>query len=78
METCRRLIVTLSKEYLMNREGFVVNDTTRECTKCSSIFTRTNKTVTLCPTCNSNRVKCTSPEKKMLARARNWGEVERS
>ena len=54
-----------------NREGFKTDGVVRECTSCRKIFTITSKTVTLCPQCNSNRVKSTSSEKKMLNRARN-------
>lgn len=54
-----------------NREGFLVGDDHRECTLCGSIFKKTSKTVTLCNVCNTERVKSTSPEKKMLSRARN-------
>ena len=56
-----------------NREGNLVGDVTRECSSstCDNIFTITSKTVTLCPHCNSERVKSAAPEKKMLARARS-------
>lgn len=55
-----------------NREGNLVGDVTRECSSiiCNTIFTITSKTVTLCPRCNSERVKSTAPEKRMLARAK--------
>lgn len=53
-----------------NREGFLVNETHRECTNCGKIFKRTSKTVTLCGVCNSNRVKSNDPIRKMLARAK--------
>lgn len=54
-----------------NREGNLVGEHTRQCSNktCDSVFTITSKTVTLCPTCNSERVKSESPEKKMLRRA---------
>ena len=53
-----------------NREGYLISDTERECTKCGTIFKKTSKTVTLCNKCNSNRVKCTNPEVKMYQRAK--------
>lgn len=55
-----------------NREGNLVGDVTRECSSstCNNIFTITSKTVTLCPNCNSERVKSVAPEKRMLARAK--------
>lgn len=55
---------------MKNREGFFVGETERECTKCGSIFSKTSKTVTLCPACNTKRVKASPPENKMLARAK--------
>lgn len=54
----------------MNREGYFVEDSRRECTNCSIIFKRTSKTVTLCHECNSNRVKSNTPEWKMHQRAK--------
>jgi hypothetical protein len=54
-----------------NREGYLISEALRECTKCHSIFKKTSKTVTLCPSCNSSRVKSTTPEAKMLQRAKN-------
>lgn len=53
-----------------NREGFFVSETERECTKCHKIFKKTSKTTTLCNICNTQRVKCYSPESKMLRRAK--------
>jgi hypothetical protein len=60
-------------ELVKNREGNLVSDTKRECSnkECSMIFKITSKTLTLCPQCNSERVKNTSIEKKMLSRAKN-------
>jgi ribosomal protein S14 len=52
-----------------NREGYLVSDTHRECTSCGTIFEITSK-MTLCKTCNSNRVKSLSPEWKMHQRAK--------
>lgn len=53
-----------------NREGFYVSETERECTKCGDIFKKTSKTVTLCNKCNSERVKSSALEYKMVARAK--------
>jgi hypothetical protein len=52
-----------------NREGYLVSDTHRECTKCKSIFEITSK-MTLCKKCNSERVKSQTPEWKMHQRAK--------
>lgn len=54
-----------------NREGFLVSSSHRECTNCGTIFIKTSKTVTLCNSCNSDRVKSNCPRKKMLARAKS-------
>lgn len=56
--------------YLINREGYYVTDSERECTNCGTIFPRTSKTVTLCGACNSSRVKRRSLVSKMLSRAK--------
>jgi predicted nucleic acid-binding Zn-ribbon protein len=61
---------------IKNREGYLISETERECTKCGNIFNKTSKTVTLCNSCNSERVKCTSPEKKMLARAKSRARIK--
>ena len=55
---------------IKNREGYLISETERECTKCGNIFNKTSKTVTLCNSCNSERVKCMSPESRMLARVK--------
>lgn len=52
-----------------NREGYLVSDTHRECTNCGKLFLITSK-MTLCKTCNSNRVKSYRPEWKMHQRAK--------
>lgn len=52
-----------------NREGYLVSDTHRECTNCGKLFLITSK-MTLCKTCNSNRVKSYCPEWKMHQRAK--------
>lgn len=53
---------------MINREGFYVTDTERECTNCGTLFPKTSKTVTLCNSCNSERVKSTVLDKKILNR----------
>lgn len=55
-----------------NREGNLVGKNTRQCSNktCNSVFEITSKTVTICPSCNSERVKSESPEKRMLRRAK--------
>jgi len=53
-----------------NREGYKISETERECTNCGAMFLKISKTVTLCNKCNSERVKCTSPESKMFQRAK--------
>jgi hypothetical protein len=59
-----------------NREGYYVGDFDRECTKCGKLFSKTSRTVTLCNSCNSERVKCTSPENKMYARAKSRAKAK--
>jgi hypothetical protein len=61
------------QELIKNREGNLVSTTHRECSnsKCDIIFKITSKTVTLCPKCNSERVKSINPIKRMLARAKS-------
>lgn len=53
-----------------NREGYLVSETQRECTNCGCMFERRSKSVTLCNTCNSGRVKEQSPEVRMYRRAK--------
>ena len=56
---------------MINREGYYVGESDRECTKCGIIFNKTSKTVTLCPPCNSERVKnLRTPERGLWQRAR--------
>jgi len=57
-----------------NREGYLISDTHRECTQCGSIFEITSK-MTLCKTCNSNRVKSQTPEWKMHQRAKQRSKI---
>jgi Zn finger protein HypA/HybF involved in hydrogenase expression len=52
-----------------NREGYLVGDVYRECTKCGVLFKKTSK-MTLCKKCNSERVKSLTPEWKMHQRAK--------
>lgn len=56
-------------ELTKNREGNLVSKTHRQCTKCPTVFEITSK-MTLCKTCNSNRVKSQTPEWKMHQRAK--------
>ena len=53
-----------------NREGYLISETHRQCTNCLEIFCKTSKTVTLCPVCNSGRVKTQSAVMKMYRRAK--------
>lgn len=53
-----------------NREGYFIGDGKRECTNCGTIYKETSKTVTLCNSCNSDRVKGESPETRMYRRAK--------
>lgn len=55
---------------MINREGFYVTDTERECTSCGTLFPKTSKTVTLCNSCNSERVKSRGLKSKILNRCR--------
>jgi len=57
-------------QYRLNREGNLISDTERQCTNCRMMFPKTSKTVTLCGKCNSARVKSSSAESRMLARAK--------
>lgn len=60
----------------VNREGYKISETERECTNCGTMFLKTSKTVALCNKCNSERVKCTDPEVKMLQRAKNRAKLK--
>lgn len=53
-----------------NRQGSLVSETHRECTRCREIYEITNK-MTICKQCNSARVKANTAEYKMCARAKN-------
>jgi hypothetical protein len=55
------------ENFKLNREGNLVSDTHRECSNkmCNNIFQITSKTVTLCNSCNSRRVKTNDPIRKM-------------
>lgn len=56
---------------MINREGYYKTDEERECTRCGTIFPKPKKTVTLCPKCNSERVKGEPPEVRMYRRAKS-------
>ena len=56
---------------MKNREGFFDDGEKRECTKCKTLYLKTSKTVTLCPSCNTERVKAQAIEKKIWRRARS-------
>ena len=55
---------------MINREGYYVSEIERECTNCGTLFKKTSKTVTLCNSCNSERVKASNPVWKMHQRAK--------
>lgn len=65
-------------DLIKNREGNLVSKTHRECTnnECNNIFKITSKTVTLCPKCNSERVKNTDPIKRMFSRAKARSKIK--
>jgi hypothetical protein len=63
-------ITELESVMKKNREGYLTSKTQRQCTKCLCIFELRSKTVTLCNTCNSARVKGQTPEVKMYQRAK--------
>ena len=65
-------------ELIKNREGNLVSKTHRECSnsKCDTTFKITSKTVTLCPKCNSERVKSSNPIMKMLLRAKSRSKIK--
>lgn len=60
----------------INREGYKISEKERECTNCGTMFLKTSKTVTLCNKCNSERVKCSSPESKMFQRAKTRAKLK--
>lgn len=55
----------------VNREGYWVGETHRQCTHCRQVFEKTNSTMTWCHSCNTKRVKEQRPEVRMWRRARN-------
>lgn len=57
-------------ELVLNREGYLVSETHRECAVCSEIYKITSKTVTRCKKCNCERVKASSPVGLMWTRAK--------
>jgi DNA-directed RNA polymerase subunit RPC12/RpoP len=56
---------------VINREGHFDNGDERSCTSCATIFKKTSKTVTLCPTCNTKRIAKEAPEVRMYRRAKS-------
>ena len=63
-------------EFVKNRQGYLVSETHRECVVCSEIYEITSKTVTRCKKCNCERVKSSSPEGLMLARAKTRARIQ--
>lgn len=61
---------------MINREGNFDDGVTRSCTSCGQHFRKTSKTVTLCNSCNSLRVKSLPVEKKLWARARGRAKAK--
>jgi predicted nucleic acid-binding Zn-ribbon protein len=59
----------MTQELIKNRHGNLVSNTHRECTGCGKIFQITSG-MTLCKTCNCNRVKSQTPEWKIFRRAK--------
>lgn len=51
-----------------NRQGYLIGTLERECTRCSTFYAITNA-MSICPSCNSTRVKNTPQECRMLNRA---------
>ena len=58
----------------INKQGYLVSGTHRECTKCHTIFRKTNK-MTLCHQCNSTRVKGQDDRWKMHQRAKQRAKL---
>lgn len=54
---------------MLNRNGYYVSDTHRECTNCGKVFEKTSD-MPLCKTCNCSRVKSQTPQWKMHQRAK--------
>lgn len=65
------------ENFKLNREGNLISDTHRECSNkmCKNIFQITSKTVTLCNSCNSKRVKTNNPIRKMWYRAKSRARI---
>lgn len=51
-----------------NRQGYLIGNLERECTRCGTFYKITNA-MSICPSCNCDRVKNTPPESRMLNRA---------
>lgn len=60
----------LGTKFSLNKQGYYISDTHRQCTNCLKVFLITSKTVTLCNECNSTRVKSQRTEVKMYRRAK--------
>lgn len=55
-------------DLVKNRQGFLVGDLERECTRCGEFYPVTNA-MSICGKCNSTRVKNRPQEDRMLNRA---------
>jgi hypothetical protein len=66
----------LPEEMRLNSQGYLIGKVHRQCTNCKSIFKITSKTVTLCNTCNTERVKSQSVEYKMYQRAKQRARIK--
>ena len=66
------------ENFKLNREGNLISNTHRECSNkmCNNIFEITSKTVTLCNSCNSKRVKTNDPIRKMWYRAKSRARIK--
>ena len=54
-----------------NRNGWLESETHRQCTNCLCIFEKEAKSMSICKTCNTTRVKSQSAESKMYRRAKS-------
>lgn len=55
----------------LNRVGWLVSKTHRQCTTCWEIFRITTQTMRVCKSCNTARVKSQPEERRMFSRARS-------
>lgn len=60
---------------IKNKQGNLVSETQRQCSKCGQVFEITSKNMTWCKTCNCNRAKSATPEYKMWQRAKSRSKV---